>query len=264
MGGAPGPRLVSRGRFFSCYVPRVFKALICAVAFLTRMPVPEVEASERQFARAAGFFPWVGMLVAAACWVCSLAVAPLGARLAALCCVALWAWITGGLHLDGLADTADGLAGGRGETERTLEVMRDSRIGAHGAVVLALALCLKWAALERLFAGDTGLAWLAAPVVARALATLLIAFFPYARQSGLGSSFADHVGAFEVVLALVAMVPLAVWLPPSWAPAAGVGALAGLLVALRVRGVAGGLTGDTYGACIEVCEGVTLLALAWG
>lgn len=251
---------MSRGHFY--YPPAVLKPLICAVAFLTRLPVPHVEAADRDLTRSAAFFPWVGMVVAGLCGVCALALAPLGPQLAAGCCVALWAWLTGGLHLDGLADAADGLSGGRGEAERTLQIMRDSRIGAHGAVALILALGLKWAALQQVLSLEPGLDWLAVPVVARLVATLLIAAFPYARDAGLGSAF-EQVGMLEILLAALSLVPLVHFLGPHWWLPAGVGALTALALALRFRHLLGGLTGDVYGACIECCEVAALIALAW-
>jgi len=97
--------------------------------------------------------------------------------------------------------------------------MRDSRIGAHGAVALVLALGLKWVALEPLLrSGDQR--WLAAPLVARFVCTVLIACFSYARSDGLGRVFAGAVGPGAVLLAALPLVPLLIWLGPTLAPAA--------------------------------------------
>ena len=237
------------------------RPLLCAIGFLTRLWVPAVDLSEQQLARSAGWFAWVGGLVAALLWVVARVLTPFDARLAALLVVAVWAFLTGGLHLDGVADSVDGLSGGRGQRERTLEIMRDSRIGSHGALALLLVLLLKWSALERLL-GDGDVRWLLAPVLARFVCTLLMACFPYARSQGLGSAFAGRVGVRQVLLGGLALAAGLTWLGLPALIGALAGLLAGLLVAFRFQRLLGGLTGDVYGAAIEAAEGGCLLALA--
>jgi adenosylcobinamide-GDP ribazoletransferase len=142
-----------------------------------------------------------------------------------------------------------------------LEIMRDSRIGSHGAVALVLVLTLKWAALERCLAlGDRS--WLAAPVLARLLCTVQLNAFPYARREGLGSSFRGRVGFGSVVLSAGALLPaFALFGPPlTWTILAG--AAVSLGFARRVQRRLGGLTGDVYGAGIELSETAALIAAA--
>jgi adenosylcobinamide-GDP ribazoletransferase len=236
------------------------QAFLCALGFLTRLPAPHGTLSEADVARSAGFFPWVGgliaLLLAGAAWM----LGPLGPRVAALALVAVWALLSGALHLDGLADTFDGLGGGRGERARTLEIMRDSRIGAHGATALVLVLGLKWAALERVLELGLG-AWLAAPVVARLVATVLLASFPYARHQGLGSAFSGRVGLREVAVGCLALLPLAWLFRLGFALPALLGAAVALVLALRMHRLLGGLTGDVHGAAIELCETALLVGL---
>ncbi len=243
----------------------MWRALVSATGFLTRLPVPNVALVEADVARGAGFFAWVGALIASLLLLAQLALLPLGPSVCAMCIVAAWAWLTGALHLDGLADTVDGLSGGRGDRERTLAIMRDSRIGAHGAVALFIVLALKWAALEQLFRASNPL-WLAAPVVARFVCTALLALFSYAREQGLGSAFAGRVGLAEVMIGFAVFIPIGAWLGPHLplvAFAALAGAACAFLVALKARAHLGGLTGDVHGAAIEVCEVGMLLALGW-
>lgn len=238
----------------------MWRAVVSALGFLTRFPVPNVVLTEVDVALGAGFFSWVGGLIAAVLWLCALLLSPLGSACTAMCVVALWAFMTGALHLDGLADTIDGLSGGRGDRERTLNIMRDSRIGAHGATALCLALGLKWVALERaLELSDER--WIIAPTLSRFACTLLLATFTYARSEGLGSAFAKRVGVFEVVLGALSLVPLYAWLGPTLLKPAAVGVGLALLVAYRARRVLGGLTGDVHGAAIEVAEVGILLSL---
>jgi adenosylcobinamide-GDP ribazoletransferase len=236
----------------------MLRPLACALLFLTRVPLPQLTLTPRDFARSAAYFAWVGALVAAVLWAVSLLVPALGERLSALLVVAAWVVITGGLHLDGLADTVDGLSGGRGERERTLEIMRDSRIGSHGALALVLLVALKWAALERVLSLHS-LGWLMAPVVARFACTLLMAWFPYAREQGLGGGFVGAV-RWPALLSGVVAVSLAGFVLSPGAPLSALAAtLAALLLAWRVGQRLGGLTGDVYGAAIELSELAALL-----
>jgi adenosylcobinamide-GDP ribazoletransferase len=237
----------------------MLRALACAVLFLTRIPLPRFALGAQDFARSAGWFAWVGALVAAPAWAGSQLTPSVGPRLASLIALTLWVLITGGLHLDGLADSVDGLSGGHGQPERALEIMRDSRIGAHGALALTLVLMLKWAALERVLALGRE-SWLIAPVAARFAATMLIAWFPYARAEGLGGPFvgvvkgrALGVGGLAVVLAALLLGPAA-WLSVAAA------VVVALLFARHVSRRLGGLTGDSYGAAIELAELAALLA----
>jgi len=241
--------------------------MFCAVGFLTRLPVPHAALEEREVARSAGFFAWVGLGLGGLLWTLSRGLEPLfGGPLSALLLVTAWAWLTGGLHLDGLADTVDGLSGGRGDRARTLEIMRDSRIGSHGATALALGLMLKSAALWRARSLGVEVVWFV-PMVARFACTVLLATFPYARAQGLGSAFAGSVGWMEVGLGALALaVPLGLLGLGAGALGYGLGAAVGLACALgfsyRVRLLLGGLTGDVHGAAIEIAEIAMLLALA--
>jgi len=218
-----------------------------------------MKLDERDMARSPAWFAWVGALMAAALWVVSLLQPVFGVRLTAMLVIAVWVALSGGLHLDGVADTADGISGGRGDRERTLIIMRDSRIGAHGAVALVLVLALKWAALERVFELGTP-AWLMAPIAARFACTLLIAWFPYARSTGLGRPFVDAVRWPALLLGALA-VSFAGFLLGRAAPVSAVCAvIAALLFAQRMRVRLEGLTGDVYGAAVELAEVVALLA----
>lgn len=240
----------------------MLRPFLCALGFLTRIPVPSGSFSEAELARSAGFFAWVGALLGGLLWALSaLAVPAFGERLSALLIVAAWAWLTGGLHLDGLADAVDGLSGGRGQPARIMEIMRDSRIGSHGALALVLVVLLKTYALEGVLSLEPASVCLA-PALARFLCSALIMGFPYAREDGLGAAFRGRVGWPELLLG-VPPLALAVW----WAgPAALWGVLAGtaaaLWLALRFRRRIAGLTGDVYGGAIELAEAACLLGLS--
>jgi adenosylcobinamide-GDP ribazoletransferase len=243
---------------------RQLRSWWCALGFLTRLPAPAVALDEQTVARSAGFFSWVGLLLGGLLWALAEPLRRLGEPLAALSLLALWTWLTGAFHLDGLADMVDGFSGGRGDRQRTLEIMRDSRIGSHGACALVLALALKGAGLLR--ARELGIeaVWLV-PGVARFGCTVLLARFPYARSVGMGSAFAGRVGARELLLgALGLALPLFLW-PAAQSAAYAVALLGGLASSLALAIWAarrlGGLTGDVHGAAVELSEIAALIAL---
>lgn len=237
------------------------RALLLAFGLLTWLPVPAVQAEDRDLGRAVGAFPWVGAAL-------GLALAGLGALLEghgtpllrAAGVVALLAAVTGGLHLDGLADTFDGLGAGQkcapeARRARMLEVMRDSRVGAFGVMALIVTLILKVAALGAL---ADPLVWALGCAAARLLPALLMRLFPYARPAGLGRVFHDHAGPGALVVGVVPVLALLAACPP--AAALATGAVSLLLIAAfgRLSRTLGGLTGDVYGAAVELGE-----ALIW-
>lgn len=240
-----------------------------ALAFLTRLPVPGppvIDAAE--VGRAALFFPAagaaLGAIVAGSAHVLSPRLPP---TLSAALLVTLLALLTGGLHLDGLADTADGFGGGR-TSEDVLRIMRDHAIGAYGASALVLALTVKVAAIAALLASGHAARWLlVAPALARWAPVALAHFLPYARpEGGLGATVTDHSGLGELLGATAIAIALA----------AGAGGVHGLIafVAVAAWSVAhgaacrkriGGVTGDTLGALTETAEALVLVvAVALG
>jgi adenosylcobinamide-GDP ribazoletransferase len=236
------------------------KPLVAAFAFLTRLPVWRGPLLDVELGRSVSFFPLVGLVLGFALTGLTAALggvmAPwlVGALLAALL-----AALTGGLHLDGLADVFDALGGGRRDRVRMLEIMRDSRIGAHGATALVLLLIAKVAALAQAAERRDLLALLAFPTVARWLAAVLIVLFPYARAEGLGRAFNGEAGRVQVAAATaIAAVTLAVLGPALILPALGTAAVV-LAFGFWLYRRLGGLTGDVYGAAIELGEVVMLI-----
>jgi adenosylcobinamide-GDP ribazoletransferase len=188
------------------------------------------------------------------------------APLAALALIA-WVWLTGGLHLDGLADSADAWVGGLGDRDRTLEILRDPRIGAMGALTLGLILIGKWSALLSLIAADDLLPVLWVPVLARAQVLLLMLTTPYARPGGMAEQAVACLPrglAWVLVGLALSLVALADRLAGGW----GLPLLvAGITLILWRRAMVrrlGGFTGDTAGALVELTETAVLLVLALG
>lgn len=238
----------------------MWQSFITAFSFLSRIPVPRVLVTNRTLGGAVAFLPLVGLVIGGVLFgVGTLAKPHVSSLGTAFLITVTWAWLTGGLHLDGLADTFDGLSGGRGDRARTLEIMRDSRIGTHGAAALVLLLIGKVAFTADLVATQTHVLWLI-PVAARAAVVPAIAWFPYARPDGLGRAMHDNAKASGVLMAQVFLhvtllgVGFVHW--PRVVAAFVVTAAVSVWLARKL----GGLTGDTYGACIELAE---LAALAF-
>ncbi len=237
------------------------RAGLIALAFLTRLPLRTGAVEPAELGRAAGFFPLVGLLLGALLAAAQLGLARvLPPQLAALLLVTAWALLSGGLHLDGVADLFDALGGGRGDRERMLALMRDSRIGAHGASALVLLLLGKVLALAELLHGGGLWPLLLAPVVARFAVVPPLALMRYAREEGLGKAFHQHIRRRDLAFAAACLVAsVAAAGAPALAPALLALALAFVLAALVARKL-GGLTGDVCGAVIELSELAFLLA----
>jgi adenosylcobinamide-GDP ribazoletransferase len=238
------------------------KPVVAAFAFLTRLPVWRGPLRDVDLGRSVSFFPLVGLVLGFA--LTGLAAALAGVMspwLVAVLLAAVLALLTGGLHLDGFADVFDALGGGRGDRARMLEIMRDSRIGAHGAAALNLLLIAKVAGLAQATERRDLLALLAFPTIGRWLAALLVVLFPYARPEGVGRAFSGEAGRLQAGIATaIAAVTLAVLGPALILPALGAGVIVfGFAFWLHRR--LGGLTGDVYGASIELGE-VAMLVFA--
>lgn len=233
----------------------MLRAAASAIGFLTTVPVPYLERLDGQdFARASGFYPLAGAVVGlgagATLWAAQAL--GLGAEVAAALGLGAWLALTGMLHLDGLLDCADALLASKTPAQR-LDILKDVHIGAFGFGVGAATLLLKFALLEQA-------AWwwpLVAAVAARGLVTLPMQHYPAARSSGLG--VASRRGWWPLALGLSLLTLLA---PLGWV--AWLAALLGtwLTAAFCARRLGGALTGDCYGACIELAELAALLALA--
>jgi adenosylcobinamide-GDP ribazoletransferase len=240
-------------------------SLWLAARYLTIVPLPgRPHLGVAGLGRAAGWFPVVGLAIGVVLvaleWVTSRLFPSL---LAALLTVTAWKLITGGLHLDGLADCLDGL-GGR-DAEHRLAIMRDSRIGALGAIGLILFLLLEITSIAELPPPGRAQVLLAAPVLARAMPALLGRLLPPARRDGLGAAFQASLPASAVPLALgVALVVAVATLGIVGVVALAVAVAVAMALGRFFSGRLGGVTGDVFGAAIEAAELATLLTVsAW-
>lgn len=235
-----------------------------ALGFLSTLPARPVPYVPGGLGRAAAWFPVIGLLIGALLLLVQAAAARLlGLPMAAVLVVAAWAVVTGGLHLDGLADCCDGLLVSA-PRERRLEIMRDPRVGSFAVTGLVLALLLKTAAVFSLGTGSAA-AWglVLAPVWARWW-ILFAARRPTARADGLGSSFAAALtprllgGALVLPLVLLGIVAWFDWRSLVGVVLSGLACL-GVLQLAQTR--IGGITGDVLGAVVELTEIALLIGM---
>lgn len=233
-----------------------------ALSFLTTIPTPVIPFVEGGLGRSAKWFPLVGLILglilAGSQWLLHWV---LPDSVTAVLIIAWWAWLTGGLHLDGLADCGDGLLVAASR-ERRLEILKDSRLGAFGAILLVLFLLAKVTAVSAL--PTPNFALILAPVLGRWF-ILVAARQPSARPGGMGDAFAASLTPKALLIA--AIVPFLLVIAGGWQSGQAVwAALLAVLVTVFILRLArsrlGGVTGDVYGLVVEMVELVVLLAFA--
>jgi len=240
------------------------RRFLAAIRFLTILPLPGARGTaEADLAGSTPFFPLVGLLLgtggAAVAWTLSLATPPL---VTSAVIVIVLVSFSGGLHMDGLSDTADGFFSSEPRA-RILEIMRDSQIGAMGVMAVVGVLLVKFAALASLPPADLWRAVFLIPLAGRSALVVQMAVLRSIRPNGLGALFSKARPRLSAICA-VAVLALA-----GWALAGTCGLGAASLCVLTALGFArycywkiGGATGDTYGAGCEIAEIVPALTFA--
>jgi adenosylcobinamide-GDP ribazoletransferase len=232
------------------------RGLILAVQFLTRVPTPQVrDFEDRDLARCAVWFPLVGALVGAAVAV-PLVVADDRPWLAAVLALVVWVAITGALHLDGLADVADGLGAAHRDPTRFAAVVKDPHLGAFGVVTVVVQLLVKVVLLHELAGGPWAWSVVLVPAWAR-WSTLVVSRWLPPLQAGMAERFAWRLRWSTVAAWAVLLAGVSAWAAPTLLVALPLTPLAGLYWRRRL----GGISGDCLGATTEVLESLLLLAL---
>lgn len=244
------------------------KSVIAAFQFLTRIPLPVGEDYDpKLLGSSSAWFPLVGLVIGVLLVACNrLLGCAFPSSVVAVLLIVVELLLTGGLHLDGLMDTVDGLMGSR-EREKALAIMRDSRVGAMGVIAAIMVVLVKWALLSTVL--DAAKGWtvwtvlLLMPVFGRWSMVLGLYVYPYARsEDGLGKLFAAGTGRLQIFVASLFTLAAAWFL----------GRFIGLITFLGVLVFAcihsycmarriGGLTGDTYGTLEELGEAAALMFL---
>lgn len=249
----------------------MIRQFAAAVSFLTRLPIAcNVAFSPEEIGRSARWFPLVGTLLGGVYVLALRTLSPLFPPIVvAVFIVIIQALSTGALHMDGLADMADGFGGGR-TREDVLRIMRDHAIGAYGALALILLVLLKVVSIAALSERHRAEGYLViAPMLGRWSTVMMNNLLPYARRSeqeGMLAcgSVSNFVGRTELIVATLTAIMITGAVAPRagiacWLTVIGVSAVTGRLCLRRI----GGVTGDTLGANAELCDaGVLLVALA--
>jgi len=237
-------------------------SFVSAIRFLTIIPVPGAawpSEHNNQSIQAGSllFYPLVGALLGACLFAIYLVVAHFSGFsewLSAAILLTAWVILTGALHLDGLADSADGWLGGHGDRDKTLSILRDTHSGVAAIVSILLALLLKLVLLVELDA-SLMVAIFLAPVIARAAVTGLLVSTPYVRDNGIASLMVSALPVKKIWVSLI-ILSLAIILWGRWK---GVLIIVSVVLAVMVFRFLimrrlGGTTGDTAGALIELVE----------
>lgn len=247
----------------------MIKNFINAVQFLTIVPVSKNhETEEGSLARSMVYFPVIGFLIGFLLVYADKAMAliALPQSIANVLLVALSVLVTRALHIDGLADTLDGLMGGRDHSSR-LSIMKDSRLGTAGALGIFFVLAIKYLSLNNLFESEKVAVLLTAPLLSRWSQTLMVFKTNYGREEGMGKAFVGHLRASGLAAASAIAIGLSAFVVVRldtrsvfliFSLLCGVVLLTFMGRWYLVRKL-GGVTGDAIGAVSEMNEVLVFL-----
>ncbi|MCI5725685.1 MAG: adenosylcobinamide-GDP ribazoletransferase [Fusobacterium gastrosuis] len=260
------------------------KGFILLLSFMTRLYVPKVEYDEERLGKAMKYFPAAGLIISILLYITIIIFLRItySINLAIVFVMLMEVVLTGGIHLDGLADTFDGIFSYRSK-QKMLEIMKDSRIGTNGVLSLILYFISKFFLLQTI-ATNIGVEMLlfaifSYPIVARLCSVVSCASAPYARTSGMGKAFVDNTNKISVIISFILTavllnlpiiimsfrnmdilnsVFLAIFI--IILILAFMSIVANLFSKLMMRKI-GGITGDTLGALLELSQILYLLIL---
>lgn len=233
-----------------------------AIGLLTRLPTPTLQKFQGSDAgRSVLFYPLVGLIIGIILYLPILFFADntnASPLLLAAIITTLWAIITGGLHLDGLADSADAWLGGMGDAERIQRIMKDPLVGSAGVIAIVCLLLLKVAALTHLIEQGLGGLIILAPIIGRSLILLLFLTTPYVRKQGMANDMVDYLPKKHTIYVAIASLLVCIFYS-FWGV---VFSLLGLFFLRRLmQKLLAGCTGDTIGATVEIGEMLFLLGI---
>ena len=240
------------------HVGRNSKAFLLALSLLTRLPVANINNIQAQDSgRSALFYPFIGLIIGVLITLPLMIFGTTPALLMASILVTLWAIITGALHLDGLADSADGWLGGMGDKEKIQTIMKDPRVGTAGVVAIICLLVLKVSAVTALLQSNLIFLIVVAPLIARAMILILFMTTPYVNGKGMAQEIIETLPR-ETAGWIVAICLLLGALTSFWATVLVI--LGFWLLRRLLLKLLGGCTGDTAGATVEISEMLWLTA----
>ena len=232
-----------------------------ALQFLTTFPIRlKAMPTKAQNAQSLLFYPLVGLIIGLVLFFLAFALQAVPIILLSSLILVVWIWLTGGLHLDGLADTADAWVGGFGDAERTLKIMKDPACGPIGVLSLIIICLLKWSAIYLLLQKQLYAALILFPVFGRTAPLYLFLNTVYVREKGLGSSMSELLPQKKAWMMIFLSLSISAYF--LYTGLATLFAAIMSLLYLRRKFIQriGGITGDTVGASIEIVECMSLLA----
>lgn len=231
-----------------------------ALQFLTRIPLNYAfSRDDATLGQSVLYYPLVGFVIGVVLSFVALLLSGVSDMVAAAMVLTTWVLITGGLHLDGLADCADAWVGGLGSRERSLQIMKDPSAGPIAVLILLLILLLKFTAVYVLIQHNNLISLMLAPLLGRTSILMLMLSTPYVRPHGMAEKLMQnlpfHEARWVVVVSLVFAGLFMGW--------ANVLLACGLVLWVRYAAIMrlGGVTGDVYGAAVELVETLGLLAV---
>lgn len=244
----------------------MLRSFIIALQFLTRLPTPQLnEIKEQEIGHSLAWYPLVGLIIGGLLigfsFLLNNIAGSISNSLHAALLLSFWILISGALHLDGLADSADAWLGGYGSKEKTLAIMKDPTSGPAAIVILILVLLTKFTALQSIIENNEWLVLLFAPLLARGIMLLLFQTTSYVRPGGLGEALAKHNSHMIGWILILILTAACVFLMN----------LKGIIILIAISTVflllrslmkkrIGGITGDTAGAMIELIELTVLVS----
>lgn len=234
---------------------------LIALQFLTTIPVrlPTIPSAQ-QNAWSILFYPVIGTMIGGILYAMAFYLSDLPLVLLSSLILVVWIWLTGGLHLDGLADSADAWVGGFGDRERTLAIMKDPACGPIGVISIVVLCMLKWSSLYVLLQQQQYWFLIFVPMLGRLSPLFLFLTTPYVRNNGLGTQMMQYLPKKLCLLVFIVSLLFFIWIGQT---------LAGLLILIFLLALCylrhkmcqrlGGMTGDTIGASVELIEMLMLL-----
>lgn len=233
----------------------MIKSLILTLQFLTRLPIPvSIEVDKKTLARGTFFYPYIGLLIGSLSYIPYYLLYRVDNQIAALFIALSIIAITGGFHLDGLSDTCDGFFSSRSR-ERIIEIMKDSRVGVFGVIAVVFDILIKFIVLSKISYKYMFFTLIFSLAFARLTAAFMFTFGKSAKKEGLGAQITQNRSELYYILSVSSFMPIAFWFLGYVSLYIFFIDLAfAILLMLKSYNTIDGLTGDVYGACIEICE----------
>lgn len=241
---------------------KMMDGLILSIQFFTRIPINKaVDFNERNMRYSLFFYPYVGAFIGSLSAAIYYPLSILNTNMASLSAVFVLLFLTGGLHIDGLSDTFDGFLSSR-DRERTMEIMKDSRVGTFGVISIIFLLLSKFVIISS-FENGLPLALILSLINSRIEASRIIAYKKVARKDGLGDMFHKSNPGKLILINSIIYIGILLFINYIFIIPLLITFIINQLFCRWSYKKIGGMTGDTYGAVVEIGEVISLLAF-WG